>query len=632
MSWSFRENWRIVMLVVFLAASTLALFGPVGPGAAQETTTEFVTLSGDSNTLEVSDTSLVVENGTLETTNGTENTITATDATLNVDGDISNVANTSASVANGTITVNGGTVVAPSNTTGITTFNSSVNIDSGTVTARDSNVTVTVERNRSSGVTNLQYGLDLSGGTRIRAPLVGSHVTDVTVSSEESFAFGRDLAAELGVDPIDVNTRMTAESTATVEVYANVSNEEFAGALRTVGADVQASDVQDGVTKQTRDTVVNTLSQKIDRTGLSGGTVSTVATQSGPPYVVVEVPNARPDEVRDIVSSRGVVQIIAEVREGNTTTNTTVLTSDNIDSVGAVGPRQNTDSWEVPVTVSGGYADDFEQQMQELGFTSGAGVGNCDRKTGQGLSGSYCLLTVLDGEIVQSNGMGRNLASSLENGEWSLSPTFTIGASEQPEAQEVKISLDVGSLPTNLDLSRDAEYDISYLQPSLAERFKSLALVTGLLTWLAVSGVVFLRYRSLAVAVPMLLTAMAEVFILLGFVSVTGLALNLSHIAGLIAVIGTGVDDLIIIGDEILQEGEVATGRVFQNRFRKAFWVIGAAAATTIIAMSPLTFLSVGDLFGFAVVTIVGVLIGVIVTRPAYGDILRHLVLSEQNN
>jgi preprotein translocase subunit SecD len=127
----------------------------------------------------------------------------------------------------------------------------------------------------------------------------------------------------------------------------------------------------------------------------------------------------------------------------------------------------------------------------------------------------------------------------------------------------------------------------------------------------------------------MLLTASAEVFILLGFASVTGLALNLSHIAGLIAVIGTGVDDLIIIADEILQQGEVATGRVFQSRFRKAFWVIGAAAATTIIAMSPLAILSVGDLFGFAIVTIVGVLIGVLITRPAYGDILRNLVLEE---
>ena len=127
----------------------------------------------------------------------------------------------------------------------------------------------------------------------------------------------------------------------------------------------------------------------------------------------------------------------------------------------------------------------------------------------------------------------------------------------------------------------------------------------------------------------MFLTAMAEVYILLGFAAGVGLALDLSHIAGLIAVIGTGVDDLVIIADEVLAQGEVRTRRVFQSRFRKAFWVIGAAAVTTIIAMSPLTVLSLGDLSGFAVVTIVGVLIGVLVTRPAYGDILRSLVTTD---
>ena len=57
--------------------------------------------------------------------------------------------------------------------------------------------------------------------------------------------------------------------------------------------------------------------------------------------------------------------------------------------------------------------------------------------------------------------------------------------------------------------------------------------------------------------------------------------------------------------------------------------MIGAAAATTIIAMSPLAVLSLGDLRGFAIVTILGVLIGVFVTRPAYGDILRYLLTGE---
>ena len=137
--------------------------------------------------------------------------------------------------------------------------------------------------------------------------------------------------------------------------------------------------------------------------------------------------------------------------------------------------------------------------------------------------------------------------------------------------------------------------------------------------------VVFVRYRDVRVAAPMIVTALSEVFLLLGFAAGIGYPLDLSVIAGFIAVIGTGVDDLIIIADEVLAEGGASSQRVFKSRFRRAFWVIGVAAATTVIAMSPLAILSLGDLQGFAIFTILGVLIGVIITRPAYGDILQLL-------
>jgi preprotein translocase subunit SecD len=36
--------------------------------------------------------------------------------------------------------------------------------------------------------------------------------------------------------------------------------------------------------------------------------------------------------------------------------------------------------------------------------------------------------------------------------------------------------------------------------------------------------------------------------------------------------------------------------------------------------------LNLGELRGFAIFTILGVLVGVLITRPAYGDILRYLL------
>ena len=618
-----RENWRIAALVVIVLASTFALFGPIGTGTTVQT--ELVTLSEDENTVSVSESTFFLENTTLETTNESTNEIVASDAEIEIDGDVSNVTDTSAVVTNGTIDVTGGSVVSPKNTSAITATNNSIAV-SGEATLRtdNSSVELSVERQQDGGLTNLQYGLDLSGGTRIRAPITGLHVTDLDIGDQPQLA--SNLSTDLGVDEIDVQVR---PRDGVVEVYdGDVGKSEFASALQSAGVDVQASDVQAGVTGQTRETVVNTLQGRIDQTGLSGGSVTT----AGDGLVVVEVPNTRPEQVREIVTDRGVVRIVAEVREGgtNTTTNTTVITGEDIAGTDPIS--QEGSEWRTPVTLTESGAEKFQNRMNGVGFTTGNGPANCDRSGGQGSSrpGSYCLLTTLNGEIVSSNSLAPEFGTSLNDGTWAEGTRdFFMTSQTSEQAQDIKLSLDVGSLPTTLNLSQGAQYDLSYIEPSYAQNFKPLSLATGLLAWFAVAGMIFWRYREIRVALPMLFTAIAEVYILLGFAAISGLALDLSHIAGLIAVIGTGVDDLVIMADEILQEGDVATGRVFQSRFRKAFWVIGAAAATTIIAMSPLTILSVGDLFGFAVITIVGVLVGVLITRPAYGDILRNLVLSK---
>ena len=97
-------------------------------------------------------------------------------------------------------------------------------------------------------------------------------------------------------------------------------------------------------------------------------------------------------------------------------------------------------------------------------------------------------------------------------------------------------------------------------------------------------------------------------------------------LAGGMRGVGGGGDDRVMGADDVVRGGGVNSRTVFDSRFRRAFWVIGAAAATTIVAMSPLMVLSLGDLSGFAIFTILGVLVGVLITRPAYGDILRRLL------
>ncbi|WP_336000603.1 preprotein translocase subunit SecD [Halorientalis halophila] len=489
---------------------------------------------------------------------------------------------------------------------------------------------------------NLNYGLDLSGGTQIRAPLIGMTAEEVEYTQETDLTEAQQgIAEDLGVPQSDVQLRLPqqqgqqqqTQALGTAEVFSkNVTRAEFASALQNNGFDVSEDQIRDGVTAQTRETVVNVLNDKINEGGITGGTVKTAAAGNNY-FVIVEVPNADRSEVVNLISGSGQVSIDAHypVRENGTTTyqRETLLTNEDFTNVGAAEQAdQGTNQPHVSVSLTEEAAPRYSQALQEFGFTA-EGVGSCPPNADQDPDNAtgHCLYTVQNGEVVYAASMSQDLATTMNNGEFASNPSFVMTTGNYSEAQQLSVNLRAGTVPAELDLDNGTTYT---LLPSVADRFKLFSLLAGLMAWLAVSGVVFVRYGSPRVAVPMLGTAAAEVFLLLGFASTIGLALDLSHIAGFIAVIGTGVDDLIIIADEILQEGKVATGKVFQSRFRKAFWVIGAAAATTIIAMSPLTLLSLGDLTGFAIVTIVGVLLGVLVTRPAYGDILRNLMLSAE--
>ena len=62
------------------------------------------------------------------------------------------------------------------------------------------------------------------------------------------------------------------------------------------------------------------------------------------------------------------------------------------------------------------------------------------------------------------------------------------------------------------------------------------------------------------------------------------------------------------------------------KRLTRALSIIVVAAATVVIAMVPLVLMDLSTLKGFAIITIMGVLVGVIVTRPAYGKIIMQVL------
>ncbi|MFB6235564.1 MAG: preprotein translocase subunit SecD [Halopenitus sp.] len=505
--------------------------------------------------------------------------------------------------------------------------------------APDQPATATEGGDAGTGLTNLQFGLDLAGGTRVRAPLLGYTANEVVFENKSTAQVASDVAAELpNTTSTDVKARVRDPAnggTGQVEVTdATVNESEFKAALEASG--YKYGEVRPGVTEETRQAAVKVITGKINEAGLSGGSARVVTNTEGRHFILVEVPGEGRQEVINLLEERGTVRIdIYYPTNGNYTRIRGALPQDGFASVGTASRGRRNVAY-VPVTI----VSDAPQGQKSPAEQFQADVQQADRASGDYRSDAWecnsenytqtkdpCLLLVVNGEVVNAFGMQENLVQSMRQGQWAKDPQFRLttgaGGNSYERAQKIAIDLRAGALPAQLGISQGS---VSYISATQGESFRTYSLLAGVLSVLAVAGMVFLRYREPEVALPMIVTALVEVYALLGFAALVGYPISLPVVAGFIAVVGTGVDDLVIIADEVMSEGEVRSQTVFDSRFRRAFWVIGAAAATTILAMSPLMVLSLGDLSGFAIFTIMGVLLGVLVSRPAYGDILRTLL------
>jgi preprotein translocase subunit SecD len=193
------------------------------------------------------------------------------------------------------------------------------------------------------------------------------------------------------------------------------------------------------------------------------------------------------------------------------------------------------------------------------------------------------------------------------------------------QMKRLQTVLKTGSLPIKLEVT-----NIEAISPTLGQEFIKNSIMVGLLAILAVGITVGLRYRKIKIIFPMMATMISEVTLLIGMAALIGWNLDLAAIAGIIIAVGTGVDNLIVITDEILS-GETAgeTAHSWKERIKEAFTIIFGAFATTAVAMVPLLFAGAGMLKGFAITTLLGASFGVFIARPAYAAVAEILLKEE---
>lgn len=211
---------------------------------------------------------------------------------------------------------------------------------------------------------------------------------------------------------------------------------------------------------------------------------------------------------------------------------------------------------------------------------------------------------------VSGSGQGRTKKESYEN------------ALEQ--MKKLQTILMTGSLPVKLEIIQ-----IEEVSSKLGKDFLKNALLIALLAIIVVSSIIGFRYKDVRISMLIILTMLAEILITLGFASFVKWNLDLVSIAGILIAIGSGVDDQIVITDE-LKSGKNRKLSL-KEKMMNAFFIVFGSYFTTLAAMVPLFFAGAGLLKGFAFTTIVGITIGVFITRPAFSEMLSNIVKKEEN-
>lgn len=352
---------------------------------------------------------------------------------------------------------------------------------------------------------------------------------------------------------------------------------------------------------------------------------------------------------------------------GASTVHMTAFTGEDITGVDIDPSRSGVsgrgDSYQFQFQVS--ITQDAAEQFQELASNFDTGA-----PTQSGNLPGVQLVLSLDRNTVSSLGISTAFANQVIT-----TPSINGGAETREQAlqemNEIQSVLQSGALPVPIDV-----VSTDRVSPTLGAQFMSTAITAILAAVVAVGILLFIRYQTPSIAFPIMITGFSEVIILLaafsdgaylfnspgiatatiaalGIPTIIGVtvglsksefsslllplatlfiggimrfstSLDLASIAGIIAAVGTGVDDQIIITDEQINSSSQAVISIAE-KLKRAFFIIFTSAASTIGAMLPVMAIGAGAVRGFAITTILGVIIGITITRPAYARIIDKL-------
>lgn len=378
---------------------------------------------------------------------------------------------------------------------------------------------------------------------------------------------------------------------------------------------------QGEVSDEDIETITDSLQQRLNVFGLSDVIVRAAQDLAGKTFILIEIAGVTEDEVKKLLSGQGKFEA--------TVANQTVFFGGDKDityvcrsaECSGIDPQRGCyqlgEGWACNFFFSVSLSGEAAARQAEI--TSELDV---IREQGGSYLSEDIVLYLDDIEVdrlrIGSELKGRETTQIQISGSGQGRTQEEALANTLADMKTMQTIIITGSLPVKLDIVK-----LDTISPSLGEEFLKNVIFVGMLAILVVIVVVYIRYRKIAVVLPMVLTLVSEMVLILGFAAFVGWNLDLAGIAGLIIVVGTGVDHLIVITDETVR-GEVV--RDWKKKIKGAMFIVMGAYLTTLVGMMPLLWAGAGLLKGFALTTIAGISFGVLVARPAYAAVIEHLI------
>ena len=357
---------------------------------------------------------------------------------------------------------------------------------------------------------------------------------------------------------------------------------------------------------------INILSERLNVYGIKEIPINYLKDFSGNQFFQLEFAGTTEDQVQSLLQDEGVF----EAQIGNETVFTgqdlrSVCVS-GVDCTAVVMPAKDQNGntvyrYSLGVLLTQEAADNFAEATKNL------------KEINSGTASCYLNDTInffIDG--IPMEGGQLSISCSLK-GVAEIKPQLTgVELTEEEAFSEMKrmqALLQSTKLPVKLNIVRTET-----VSPNFGKTFAINLATVFLMAIIAVDLVIALRYRNPKIILPIIFVTLSEIFITLGVASAIRWTIDFAGIAGIIASVGTGVNDQIVITDEVLR-GEKKNENIKRN-IKSAFFIIVVAFVTSLATMLPLAFAGAGIFRGFAITTIIATSVGIFITRPAYGRIL----------